>query len=186
MFGTTVTVGPDPRQLPRPQITHNNAAYSFSFPRSRTATLSFPQNLYAYLSPVCYVDLGGAKAMPAHKDGFHNNTCIRGLDSGTCKDLDALFTKKGKGDGNKPYWIAFLAVLGGRRNASYDRQTQPTTRLATYTHTVNSGAPDGSLARVLPRSLVLPLADAAINCKDNASRPEFSGNHDRSRYNYCL
>ena len=52
-----------------------------------------PQNLYAYLYPVCYVDLGGGEAMPAHKDGYHNNTCIQGLDGGTCKDRDALFAR---------------------------------------------------------------------------------------------
>eukprot|EP00039_Didymoeca_costata_P028093 m.19976 g.19976 ORF g.19976 m.19976 type:complete len:818 (+) comp6723_c0_seq1:67-2520(+) len=48
-------------------------------------------NLYAYLFPVCYVDLGGGEAIPAHRNGFHNNTCIQGMDIANyagvnCKD----------------------------------------------------------------------------------------------------
>eukprot|EP00038_Savillea_parva_P030806 m.80385 g.80385 ORF g.80385 m.80385 type:complete len:429 (-) comp9351_c1_seq2:175-1461(-) len=40
-------------------------------------------NLYAYLFPVCFVDLGGGEAVPAHRDLFANNTCIQGQDSAT-------------------------------------------------------------------------------------------------------
>jgi hypothetical protein len=34
-------------------------------------------NLYAYLYPVCFVDLGGGEAVPTHRDLYANNTCIQ-------------------------------------------------------------------------------------------------------------
>lgn len=50
-------------------------------------------NLYAYVFPVCQVDLGGGECLPTHRNGFHNNTCIQGKDynsyvSFRCNSLD--------------------------------------------------------------------------------------------------
>ena len=46
-------------------------------------------NLYAYVYPVCYVDLGGGEvANISHRDHHQNNTCIQGMDSSTYAGID--------------------------------------------------------------------------------------------------
>ena len=34
-------------------------------------------NLYLYLDPLCFVDLGGGEAYPSHRDTFANNVCVQ-------------------------------------------------------------------------------------------------------------
>jgi hypothetical protein len=62
------------------------------------------ENLYAYVFPVCYVDLGGGEASGAHINSHHNNTCIQRQDSSSYVGINCKLNSSWPSfSGNKVY-----------------------------------------------------------------------------------